>query len=118
MSLSSLSNAPGSSTLVAAASWLQGTLLGTIATSIAITAVAWVGLLLLLGRLEVRRGLTVIAGCFVLFGATAIAGGIRSAIGDGDLALAEAPPAVAPPPQAPQVRGNADPYAGASVPGL
>ncbi len=79
MSLSSLSNAPGSSTLVAAASWLQGTLLGTIATTVAIIAVAWVGLLLLLGRLEIRRGLTVIAGCFILFGATAIAGGIRSA---------------------------------------
>jgi len=117
MSLSSLSGAPGASPLVAAVAWLQGTVLGTIATTVAIIAVAWVGLLMLLGRFEVRRGMTVVAGCFVLFGASAIVGGIRGAVAGEDVASAYAPPAVAPPPQVPAPRRNADPYAGASVPG-
>lgn len=117
MSLASLSDAPSASTLVAAAAWLQGTLLGTIATSVAVTAVAWVGMLLLMGRLEVRRGMTVIAGCFILFGASAIASGIRGAVGGEEVASANVPPAVAPPPVVPPMRRDADPYAGASVPG-
>jgi len=117
MSLASLSDAPGASPLVAAVAWLQGTVLGTIATTVAIIAVAWVGLLMLLGRFEVRRGMTVVAGCFVLFGASAIVGGIRGAVDGPDVATASVPPAVAPPPQVPPPRRNADPYAGASVPG-
>jgi hypothetical protein len=36
--------------------WLQGTLLGTIATTVAIIAVSWVGMLMLMGRFEIRRG--------------------------------------------------------------
>jgi type IV secretory pathway VirB2 component (pilin) len=116
MSLTSLSNAPGSSTLVAAVSWLEGTLLGTIATTIAIVAVAWIGLLMLMGRLEIRRGLTVVTGCFVLFGATAIAAGIRSTVGS-EVATTYDPPEVAPPPYVPPPQRNPDPYAGASVPG-
>lgn len=117
MSLASLSNAPGSSALVSAVAWLQGTVLGTVATSVAVTAVAYVGMLLLMGRLEVRRGLTVIAGCFVLFGASAITGGIRSSVESEEMAAVYAAPAVAPPPAVPPMQRNADPYAGASVPG-
>ena len=100
-------------------SWLQGTLLGTIATTIAIIAVSWVGLLMLMGRLDIRRGMTVIAGCFVLFGASSIAAGIRGAVGGPDvMAAAAVPPPVAPPPvPAASPPANADPYAGASVPG-
>ena len=110
----------GASAIVAAVAWLQGTLLGTVATTVAIVAVSWVGMLMLAGRLEIRRGLTVIAGCFVLFGASAIAGGIQGAVGGPDMATAAyVPPAVAPPvPQPPPPRpANPDPYAGASVPG-
>lgn len=117
MSLASLSDAPGASPLVAAVAWLQGTVLGTIATTVAIIAVAWVGLLMLLGRFEIRRGMTVVAGCFVLFGASAIVGGIRASVGGPDVAMASVPPPVAPPPQVPPPRRNPDPYAGASVPG-
>jgi type IV secretion system protein VirB2 len=115
MSFASLSDAPGSSALVAAVSWLQGTLLGTIAATVAIIAVSWVGLLMLMGRLEIRRGITVVAGCFVLFGAPAIVGGIRGAVGGEGVASAYVPPAVAPPPAVPPIQRNADPYAGASV---
>jgi type IV secretion system protein VirB2 len=49
--VTSHSDAPGSSALVAAAAWLQGTLLCTIATTVAIVAVSWVELLMLMGRL-------------------------------------------------------------------
>ena len=54
MSLVSLSDAPGSST-VAAAAWLEGTLLGTLAATVAIVAVAWVGLLMLMGHFVTTR---------------------------------------------------------------
>lgn len=92
-------------------------MLGTIATTVAIIAVAWMGMLMLAGRLDIRRGLTTIAGCFVLFGASAIAGGIQGAVGgSGELATAYVAPSVAPPVQPPPPRRNADPYAGASVP--
>ena len=114
----SLSDAVGGSVIVAAATWLQGTLLGNIATTVAIIAVSWVGLLMLLGRFEIRRGLTVIAGCFVLFGAVSIAAGIRSLAGLGGaetayVTLPVPPPPTVPPPQ----QRNADPYAGAALPG-
>jgi type IV secretion system protein VirB2 len=68
----------GSSPLLAALDWVQGTLLGTLATTAAVIAVAVVGFLMLTGRIEWRRGLTVIVGCFIIFGATAIVAGIRT----------------------------------------
>jgi len=54
-------------------------LLGTVATVIAVIAVASVGLLMLTGRMNWRYGATVILGCFILFGAASIVGGIQSA---------------------------------------
>jgi type IV secretion system protein VirB2 len=68
----------GSSPLLAALSWVQGTLLGNIATSAAVIAVAAVGFLMLTGRIDWRRGLTVIVGAFIIFGAVSIVAGIRS----------------------------------------
>src|SRR4030081_581520 len=68
----------GSSPLIAALDWVQGTLLGNLATTAAVIAVAAVGFLMLTGRLDWRRGLTVVVGCFVIFGAVAIVAGIRS----------------------------------------
>jgi type IV secretion system protein VirB2 len=115
----SLSDPAGASPLVAAVLWLQNTLLGTIATTVAVIAVASVGVMMLTGRLELRRGATVIVGCFILFGATSIAAGIRSATaGFGDQAYepplqASASAGVVVPVQPHQ---NYDPYAGASVP--
>ena len=67
----------GSGPIVNALSWLQGTLLGNVATTAAVIAVAVVGLMMLTGRMNWRFGATVIVGCFVLFGATAIVSGIR-----------------------------------------
>jgi len=71
-------NPAGSSPLLAAAEWVEGTLLGTLATTVAVIAVAVVGFLMLMGRIEWRRGLTVIVGCFIIFGATAFVAGIQS----------------------------------------
>jgi type IV secretion system protein VirB2 len=74
----SLADPAGSGPIVSAVSWLQGTLLGTVATVVAIIAVASVGLLMLSGRINWRFGGTVVLGCFILFGAASIVGGIQS----------------------------------------
>lgn len=71
----------GSGPIVAALAWVQGTLLGNVATAVAVIAVAVVGMMMLTGRINWRVGATVILGCFVLFGAATIVGGIRSAAG-------------------------------------
>ncbi len=63
--------------------WIQVTLLGSIATAIAIIAVALVGLMAATSRVDLRRGATVIIGCFIIFDATAIAAGLRSAAETG-----------------------------------
>jgi type IV secretion system protein VirB2 len=68
----------GSGVIVAAVRWLEGTLLGTIATVVAVIAVASVGFLMLTGRINWRYGATVIVGCFILFGAASIVAGIQS----------------------------------------
>ena len=71
----------GSGAIIGAVNWLQGTLLGTVATVLAVIAVAAVGFMMLTGRINWRHGAVVILGCFVLFGAASIVGGIRSAAG-------------------------------------
>jgi type IV secretion system protein VirB2 len=68
----------GSGVIVSAVRWLQGTLLGTVATVVAVIAVASVGFLMLTGRINWRYGATVIVGCFILFGAASIVAGIQS----------------------------------------
>lgn len=73
----------GSGVLVSAVQWLQGTLLGTVATVVAVIAVAAVGFLMLTGRINWRYGATVILGCFILFGAASIVAGIQSAASAG-----------------------------------
>lgn len=69
----------GSGVFVSAVNWAQGTLLGTVATVVAVIAVATIGFMMLTGRINWRYGITVILGCFVLFGASSIVAGIRSA---------------------------------------
>ena len=69
----------GSGPIVAAVDWVQATLLGNIATTVAVIAVAIVGFMMLSGRVNWRHGAMVIVGCFVLFGATVIVAGIQTA---------------------------------------
>jgi type IV secretory pathway VirB2 component (pilin) len=71
----------GSGPIVSAMRWLQATLMGQVATSVAVIAVAMVGFMMLTGRMDWRFGATVIVGCFILFGAAAIVSGIQAAAG-------------------------------------
>ena len=68
----------GSGAITGALGWIQGTLLGSVATAVAVIAVASVGLLMLTGRMNWRFGATVVIGLVILFGAGAIVGGIRA----------------------------------------
>jgi type IV secretion system protein VirB2 len=68
----------GSNVILTAVTWLQGTLLGNVATALAVIAVGGTGLMMLTGRIDWKRGATVIVGCFIVFGAAAIVAGIRS----------------------------------------
>lgn len=76
-----LADPAGSGPIIGAVNWVQGTLLGTVATVAAVIAVAVVGFMMLTGRINWRHGAVVILGCFILFGAASIVGGIRSAAG-------------------------------------
>ena len=49
--------------------WMQSILLGPIATTVAVMAVAGVGFMMLTGRMNWRYGATVIIGVFIIFGA-------------------------------------------------
>jgi type IV secretion system protein VirB2 len=69
----------GSGVILGAVNWVQGTLLGAVATAVAVIAVAGCGFMMLTGRMNWRYGGMVILGCFILFGASAIVGGIRGA---------------------------------------
>jgi type IV secretory pathway VirB2 component (pilin) len=71
----------GAGPILGAVTWMQDTLLGEAASGVAVIAVAVVGFLMLTGRINWRHGATVIVGCFILFGAATIVGGIRSAAG-------------------------------------
>lgn len=116
-----LTEPTGGQSLVLAARWIVGTLTGTVASLVATLAVAAVGLLMLQGRVEIRRAAVVVTGCFILFGASVISSGIMR-IAEVGIARAEATvaapvpdpvPSFVPPPPQPEVY---DPYAGASVP--
>lgn len=74
-------NPSGSDVIAEAVGWLTGTLLGNVATGIAILAVAIIAILLMTGRIEWGRAALVIIGIFVLFGAATIVSGIRSITG-------------------------------------
>lgn len=68
----------GSSPITNAVDWIQGTLMGKVATTVAVIAVAMVGFMMLTGRMNWRYGATVIIGVFILFGAATIVGGIQA----------------------------------------
>jgi len=90
----SLFDAPAGPVLSSAAGWVTGTLFGDLAAALCVLAVAFVGLMLMSGRLAVRDGVRVVIGCFVLLGAPLIAAGLRSAAEDA----ANASPVVQPAP--------------------
>ncbi|HEX8622242.1 MAG TPA: TrbC/VirB2 family protein [Allosphingosinicella sp.] len=119
----SLADPAGSGAAAAAVQWLEGTLLGPVATSVAVVCVAAVGLMMMSGRIDARRAATIVLGCFILFGAPGIAAALHALAGDEPAPAASEPafvpaPYVPPPPPTPPPPPprNPDPYAGASVP--
>lgn len=97
--------------------WVAELLTGRVATLVAILAVASVGIACLEGRIDSKRAIRVVLGCFIVFGAPTIAAGLIDlpppaasvSVDPHTQPLIETRPP--PPPQAPH-----DPYAGASVP--
>lgn len=116
------SQSGGPDVFASAVNWLSGTLLGTVATAAAVMAVAAVGIVMLTGRMDVRRSVQVILGCFIIFGAATLANGIIAAVSLSSGGSDQNPPVEqvvsAPAPTVPvnSVRAVSDPYAGAAVP--
>lgn len=100
--------------LLRAAAWIESLLTGTMVTVVAILAVASVGVAMMAGRVEWRRGTEVVLGVFLIFGASAIAQGLVR-----HPSFRAYPPApITVPPVVVEVPPAAvyDPYAGAAVP--
>jgi type IV secretory pathway VirB2 component (pilin) len=77
-----------------AGDWLGGLLGGELATALCIIAIAMLGFMMLSGRLPIRTGLKVVAGCFLLLSASLVAGGLQGVAqrtSDGSVGLQSAP---------------------------
>ena len=105
----------GASAFIGATDWLKAVLLGSVGTTTAVLAIASVGFLLLAGRIPVRRGVTIILGCFILFSASAIADGLVGVVSAGRSSAPDVPPPPNYEPTNPMPQPY-DPYAGASLP--
>jgi type IV secretory pathway VirB2 component (pilin) len=113
----SLFEAGAGAPMVESARWVEGVMLGEIALGVCVIALAFIGALMLTGRLPLREGARVVMGCFVLLGAPVIAAGFVQ----GGGRVADPPTSPAPlevqldtlRPDLPPA--NFDPYAGASL---
>jgi type IV secretion system protein VirB2 len=115
----SLADPVGSSSIAAAVQWIEATLLGTLANTVAVIAVAGIGFMALSGRVSLRRALTVVSGCFILFGASTIAAGIEKVARDEgtiEAPMRSAASQASSPLAEPRRPPDYDPYAGAAVP--
>lgn len=114
----SLLDPPARSVLEPTGTWLTSLLTGSIATSLCVIAVATLGIIMLSGRLPLRRGAQVLLGCFVLLGAPTLAAGLRmlgeTINGSGPARVTISPDAGAEPEQ-PLPPADFDPYEGASL---
>lgn len=111
----SLFEQQGDTSIGTAIDWIGATVFGPASIVFCTIAIAFVGLTMLTGNLPVRRGLHVVVGCFVLFGAPLIATNLLSFRG------LEAP---SPPVEVKELdlsvgrdlpQPSRDPYAGASL---
>ncbi|MBV7265156.1 TrbC/VirB2 family protein [Erythrobacter ani] len=105
------------SSLGKSVAWMHATLFGDIAIGLCVLAVAFLGLMLLTGRVPIRHGMRVVIGCFVLLGAPTIAAGLMGAKPAAEAARQPSPIADT---TSASPRGNLkpaqyDPYAGASL---
>ena len=77
----SLFDAPATSPITAAVDWITSVLLGELALGLCVLAVAFVGFMMMSGRLPIRTGMRVAIGCFVILGAPQIAAGLLAGWG-------------------------------------
>ena len=113
----SLFEAGGRAPMAESARWIEGVMLGEIALGVCIIAVAFIGALMLTGRLPLREGARVVLGCFVLLGAPVIAAGfVGGAEWVAELSPLPPPIIVQPEETRPDLPpSDFDPYAGASL---
>jgi type IV secretion system protein VirB2 len=115
----SLFDAGGSAPMMQSVQWIEHVMLGEIALGLCVIAVAFLGALMLTGRLPLRDGGRIVAGCFLVLGAPLIAAEFVD--NRGELNVASTPPPPTPVnvpiestrPDLPPA--NYDPYAGASL---
>ncbi len=111
---------PGQQPIGDSVNWVADTLLGQLAVTLCVLAIAFVGFSMLTGRVSLRRGGRVILGCFLLLGAPLIAASMMglmgpdegSQLGPADTIVYEAQP------RAPLPPATNNPYANASMPRL
>lgn len=103
--------------LAQAAQWVSQLATGSIATGAATITIAAVGFAMLAGRIDLRRGASVIIGCFILFAAPGMARTFMqwAGAGEADRTTAYAPSSLPATPSGPPVAQPFDPYAGASL---
>jgi type IV secretion system protein VirB2 len=101
----------------AAVEWAVGTLLGSVATGVAVLAVAFLGFGMLFGHLDWRTGARVVLGIFILFGAPMIARELAGLGRGGEVAAPDpiASESIPAQPEVPAKVANPDPYAGAAI---
>lgn len=112
----------GGSSIETAANWVMALASGQLAIILAVLAIAGVGFAMLAGRIDVRRAGTAVLGCFLVFGASAIAAqllgvankGSAQVVTDSSVFRPEVQPASPATVQSP--RSSFDPYAGAALP--
>lgn len=107
--------------IAAAIRWVEGALLGSIATSIATIAIALFAFAMFQGRFDLRIAGRAALGAFILFGAPMIAVGLLGALGGREAAaldLVQQEPVASAVSQMPKNPPIQDPYAGAAVPQL
>ena len=112
---------PHGGAIPTAVSWIEATLLGSAATSVAVLAIALLGMSMLWGRFDLRAAARVVLGAFFLFGAQLVAEQMMANMRGGEVAATDIVQQSAPLPPAPPIPKNApaqDPYAGAAVPQL
>ncbi|PNQ76345.1 hypothetical protein BA950_07660 [Erythrobacter sp. SAORIC-644] len=103
------------SSFVEAIEWINGLLLGSLATGLCILAISFVGYLMLFGQITIRHGMRVVLGCFILFGAPLIAAGLSGAWQSASSLPSEPLVYIPTETREPLPPANYDPYAGASL---
>jgi type IV secretory pathway VirB2 component (pilin) len=114
----SLTDPPPTGALAPAATWVTDLMFGPLATTIAVIAIAWVGFAMLSGRVDIKRGLSVVFGCFLLLGARGMVDGLRTTTAaDGAVVSSNVPPlpTYAKAKSTENPTNAYDPYAGAAV---